>query len=132
MDVRRSHRVSIQHLQQHTSRTICRQRVRCRLQAVEVIIAVGISPELPSQVVIRLILWVLEIVFPIRGRLPDVDNSIWNTLASCKVCNFAVHQGRVSTWGRVLDDASAGLPERGIRRPEGSQYRRRGRVSTIF
>ena len=45
--------------------TISRQRVSCRLQAVEVILAIGICPELSPQVIIGLILWILEVVFAV-------------------------------------------------------------------
>ncbi len=81
MDMGRSHWVSIQQFQQNTSRPIGRQRVRSRFQAVEVVLSILVGLELSTQVVVRLVVWVLEIVFSVRRCLPDIDYSTWNSLS---------------------------------------------------
>ena len=84
------------------------------------ILAIGISPELPSQIVIGLILWILEVVFPVRRCLPDVNDNSWDALLSDEVGNGAVHEGDMALV-RVLDYAAAKLAERGVGRPEGAK-----------
>lgn len=132
MDVSRSHRMSIQKLQKHTSRPISWQTIRGRLVHVEVVIAIGIRAELSSQIVIRLVFWILEIVFAVRRRLPDVNNGIWDSLASEQVNDFAVHQGGLAIGVWVLDDGSSILAERGIGRPEGTEDGGGGWVNTVL
>ena len=83
--------MAIQQLQQHTSRSIRRQAVRRRLQAIKVVFAIRICSELAAQVIICLVFGVLEIVFAVRGRLPDIDDGIGNTLSGQQVGDFSVH-----------------------------------------
>jgi len=118
MDVSRSHRIPVQQLQQNTSRSISGQRVRRRLQAVKVVLSILIAHKLSSQIVIALVLWVLEIVLPVRERLLDVEDGAWDAFSGQEICDFAVHQGWVSAWRWILDDASAELTEGAIGRPE--------------
>jgi hypothetical protein len=120
--------VSIQQVQKYTSGTIRRQLIRCRLQVIEIIFSVLVTLELPSQIVIRLVLGVLEIVFPVRRCLPDVNHSTRNSLSSQEIGDFAMHQGRVSTGGGVLDNVTAERTEWGVGRPEGAKDGRRSGV----
>jgi hypothetical protein len=79
-----------------------------------VVFAILIASELSAQVVIRLVVWVLEIVFSVRGRLPDIHDGIRDALSSKHIGDFAVHKRRVSAWGRILDNAGAELAEGGV------------------
>jgi hypothetical protein len=114
MDVGWSHRMPIQEFQQHTSRAIRWQRIRRRLQHIEVIFPIRIRLEFPSQIIIRLVFWVLKVVFPVGRRLPDIDDRTWNALAGCEIGDLAVHESWLCLRSWVLDDASAELPEWGI------------------
>jgi hypothetical protein len=120
MDVSRAHRMAIKKIQQKARRAIGRQGIGRRAQAVEMILAILISPELPPQIVIRLILGVLEIVFAVGARLPDVDDDAGDALLGGEVGDGAVHEGDVALV-RVLDDAAAQLAEGGVGTPEGAQ-----------
>jgi hypothetical protein len=97
-----------------------------------VIISIGIRRELSSQVVIRLVFRVLEIVFPVRRRLPDINYRAWDTFSSCKIRDFPVHESGMAVRSRVLDDRSAEFAERCIRGPEGAEDRGRGWVDAVF
>jgi hypothetical protein len=119
MDVSRAHRMAIEKIQQNTRRAIGRQGISRRTQAVEIILAILISPELPPQIIIRLILGVLEIVFAVGARLPDVDDDAGDALLGDEVGDGAVHEGDVALV-RVLDDAAAQLAEGGVGAPEGA------------
>jgi hypothetical protein len=123
--------MSIQQVQKYTSRSIRRQRIRCRLQAIEIIFSVLITLELPSQIVIRPVLGVLEIVFPVRRRLSDVDDCAWNSLSSQEIGNFAVHEGRVSAGSGILNYATTERAERGVGGPEGPEDGGGGGVRTF-
>jgi hypothetical protein len=120
MDVSRAHRMAIKKIQQNTRRAIGRQGISRRTQAVEMILAILISPELSPQIIIRLILGILEIVFAVGARLPDVDDDAGDALVGDEVGDGAVHEGDMAlVW--VLDDAAAQLAEGGVGAPEGAQ-----------
>jgi hypothetical protein len=119
MDVSRAHRMAIKKIQKNTRRAIGRQRISRGTQAVEMILAIRISPELPPQIIIRLILGILEIVFAVGAGLPDVDDDVGDALLGDQVGDGAVHEGDVALV-RVLDDAAAQLAEGGVGAPEGA------------
>jgi hypothetical protein len=81
------------------------------------ILAILISPELPPEIIVGLIFRVLEVVFPIRRRLPDVNYNAWDAFLGDEVGDGAVHEGDMALM-RVLDYAAAKLAEGGIRTPE--------------
>lgn len=85
------------------------------------IIAIRIRSELSSQVIRGLVLGVLEIVFSVRRRLPDVDDCVGDSLAGQEIGHLAVHECGVSAGRGVLDDRAANLAERRVGRPEGSE-----------
>lgn len=124
--------MTIQKLQQHARRPIGWQTVRCWLVHVKVVIAICICAEFSSQIVVRLVLGILEIVFAVRGRLPDVNNGIWNSLAGDQIDDFAVHQGGLTTGVWVLDDGAAELAEGSIGRPEGTEDGGGSWVDAVF
>jgi hypothetical protein len=97
-----------------------------------VVFPIGISPELSSQVVIGLVLWVLEIVFAVGRCLPDIDDCIWDSLASEEIGHLAVHERWVSAWGGVLNDAASELAEWGVWGPEGAKDGGGGGIVAVF
>lgn len=129
MYMRRPHRVAIQQLQQHARGAVRGQRVRRRLQAVEVIGAVRIRAELAPEVVVGLVLRVLEIVLAVGGCLPDVDDGVGDALPGNDVGHAAVHErGLAERRHAVLDDAPAELAEGRLGGPEGPEDGRGGGV----
>lgn len=90
------------------------------MQAVEVVPAVLIGPELAAEVVVCLVLRVLEVVLAIRRRLPDVDDGVLDRLLGLEVGDDAVHE-RGLAGVRTVDDALAVLPEGGVGAPEGAE-----------
>lgn len=118
MDVRGPHWVTIKKIQEHTSRAICRERVWSWAQTVEVIFSVRIRLELPSQVVVGLVVWILEVVFPVRGCLPDVNHSSCDPFFRVEIRDFAMHQGDMPVRRWVQDDALAVFAEWGSRAPK--------------
>jgi hypothetical protein len=83
-------------------------------------LAIRISPELPPEVIIGLILRILEVVFAVRRRLPDVNDNAWDALSGDEVGDGAVHEGDMALV-RILDYAAAELAEGGIGAPEGAE-----------
>lgn len=74
----------------------------------------------------------LEVIFPIRTRLPDIEDGAWNPFAR-EVPDSAVHERHASALGRgIHDDAPAQLAERCIGRPEGPQDGRGSWVGARF
>ena len=95
------------------------------MKAAVVVVAVGVSPKLSAQIIVRLILGVLKVVFPIRRSLPDVDNGSWDAILGHEIGDTSMHQGHLPLVG-TLYDAVPKLTERCIRAPKWSQDRRRG------
>lgn len=81
--------------------------------------------ELPSQVVVHLVLGVLEVVLPIRGSLPDIDYGSGYGFLRHKIHHPPPHQ-RHLTLVRAHDDTVAVLTEGGIGAPEGAKDGRGG------
>jgi hypothetical protein len=102
-------------------RTICRERIRSGLVAVEPIPSLLVAPELSTQVVGRLVVRVLEVVLAVCTRLPDIDDSAGDGLLGVEISDGAVHEGGLAVGSRVLDDGGAVLPEGRVGRPEGSE-----------
>lgn len=93
--------------------------------------AIRISPELPPQVIIGLIFRILEVVFAVRRRLPDVNYNAWDALLGDEVSDCAVHEGDMAlVW--ILDYAAAEPAERGVGAPEGAEDGGRGREDPGF
>jgi hypothetical protein len=95
------------------------------------IFAIRISPELPPEVIIGLILRILEVVFAVRRRLPDVNNNAWDAFLGNEVGDGSVHEGDLAlVW--ILDYAAAELTERGIGAPERAEDGGGGREDARF
>ncbi len=99
--------------------TICRQRISCGLQDVEVVFSLAVSPKFASKVVVDLVLGVLEIVFPIGRCFPDIDYDVRDWLLGVEVDHGAVHQAGLSVVGRH-DYRVAEVAEGSIGGPEGA------------
>jgi hypothetical protein len=108
-------------MQERRRRTICRERVRSWLVAVEPIPSLLVASELSAQVVGRLVVRVLEVVLAVCTRLPDVEDGAGDGLLGVEICDGAMHEGSLAVGSRVLDDGAAVLPEGRVGRPEGSE-----------
>jgi hypothetical protein len=95
------------------------------------ILAIRICPELPPEVIISLILRILEVVFAVRRRLPDVNDNAWDALLGDEVGDGAVHEGDMALV-RILDYAAAELTEGGVGAPEGAKDGGGGREDAGF
>lgn len=114
------------------SRAIVRQRVCRGIIAVEPVPAVLVGCEFTAQVIGRLVLGVLEVVFAIGAGLPDVHDGAGDGLAGEEMGNGAVHFADTTLWIGILDDRAAVVAERGGRRPEGAEDGRRRRIGVIL
>lgn len=101
--------------------TVRGQRVSRRVIAVEPVIAIFIRSELATEVVGRLVLRVLEVIFAVGAGLPDVKDGSGDGLASDKVSDGAVHLAHSALGIGILNDGGAVVTERSVGRPEGSE-----------
>jgi len=85
------------------------------------IFALLIGTKLAPQIIGGLIIRVLEVVLAIGRGLPDVDDSVGNTLLGDEVGHGAVHERHLSVGRRVLDDRATGRAEGCMGRPEGPE-----------
>jgi hypothetical protein len=89
-----------------------------------VVLAILISSEFPSQVVIGLVFWVLEIVFSVRRCLPDVNDGVGDWLLGDEIGDGAVHECYSATFGNgILHDAAAERTEWSVGAPEWAENR---------
>ena len=89
------------------------------MQAVKPVLALRVCAELATKVVIGLVFRILEVVFAVSRRLPDVEDSIGNRLLGKKVADGAVHESDLaSRRNTILNDATSELAERRVRAPE--------------
>lgn len=112
--------MAIQRRQELISGTLNGKRVSRRPEAVEVVVPVLVGAELAAEVVGLLVLGVLEVVFSVRGRLPDIHDGVGDGFACVEVSDAAVHQAG-ATVVRAAGDGVAVLTEGGVRAPEGAQ-----------
>lgn len=120
MNMRRSHRMSIQRTQQLITRSIRRQRISRWSQTIKPILSILIRLKLSSQIIRRLVIRILEIVFSIAARLPEVECDVWNGLLSGEITDYAMHVCYCA-FVLVLD---YGVPEFApgcVGRPEGTE-----------
>ena len=81
------------------------------------IFALRICPELAPQVVIGLVFGVLEVVFAVRGGLPDIDDSSRYWFFGDEIHDPSMHEGYLALV-RVLYYASTIVAKRGVGAPE--------------
>ena len=113
-----AHWVAVEQLQQNTGWSVGWKRVCGWLKAVEPIFALLIRSELSTEVVIRLILWVLEIVLSIARRLPEVEYCVGDWLLRLQIHHLPVHQSNLSPRRWILNHTSTKFTERRSRRPK--------------
>ena len=130
VDVSRTHRGAVHEVEQHSGRTVGGQRVRSRVVAVPVELAVLVGNELAAQVVVRLV-GILEVVLAVGRRLPDIQHRADDGLAGLHVLQHTVHVGDLAIGVGVLDDGVAERTEWRIGRPEGAEDDIRGRRDTF-
>lgn len=121
MNVGGTHGVAVECAEDLSSRAVGGQRVGSRPQAVKVVITLLVGPEFTPQIVVDLVLGVLEVVFSVGGCLPDIDDSIWNSLSGLRVCHFTPCEGDQAAGGFAHDDAIAVLAPWSVRAPEGTE-----------
>lgn len=113
--------MTVHQLQKRICWAIGGQRVRSRVVAVQPVLAILVSLELAAQVVGRLVVWILEVVFSIGASLPDVEDGTGNRLSCDEVRDGAVHLANAALRVGVLDDGAAVVPEGRIGRPKGTE-----------
>jgi hypothetical protein len=86
-----------------------------RLQAVEPELPILVCLELAPQIVLGLVFRVENVVFPVRGRLPHVEDCIRDAASGICVLDGAVEEGKLAVGGHVLHAAGTELPEWCIR-----------------
>lgn len=79
------------------------------------VLALLVGCELAPEVVGLLVLGVLEIVFSVGTRLPDVDDSAGNTLLCVEILDNTVHQRGLAVGVWVADDGVAEVAEGRVR-----------------
>lgn len=120
VNVSRTHGRAVHEAQQNTGGTIGRQRVRGRVVAVPVELALLVGAELAAKVVLRLV-GVLEIVLAVGGSLPDIKNGTDDGSTGLHISQNTVHVGDLTVGVGVLNDRVAKSAEGSIGRPEGAQ-----------
>lgn len=120
VNVSRAERMTIHQLKKLASRTIVRNGIRRRTQAVKRVLSILIRLELAAQVKLNL-LGVLLLVQPVRGSLPHLDRRTDKRLFCLEVHDTTVHERHLSISRFRLDDVLAVLAIRGIRPEERAQ-----------
>jgi hypothetical protein len=119
VDVRRSHGMPVNSLQELPRRTVFGERVGGGAEAVEAVLALVVGLELAAQVVVaegR----VLEVVLAVTAGLPHVEGDVGDGLVGDEVADHAVHVGDLALVV-VLDDRVAELAPGGVGGPEGAE-----------
>lgn len=119
VNVRRSHGVPVNSLEELVRRAVGGQGVGGGAQAVEAVLALVVGLELAAQVVVR-VRRVLEVVLAVAAGLPHVEGDVGDGLVGDEVADYAVHVCDLALV-RVLDDGVAELAPGGVGRPEGAQ-----------
>lgn len=105
--------MSVKSLEESPGWSVLWKRVGSWAQAVKAVLSVLVGLELATKVVIRLVARILEIVFAVAARLPDVEGDIGNWLARGEISDDTVHVG-YNTLVLVLDDGLAELSPWGV------------------
>jgi len=131
VDVSGTHGRAVHNIEEHTGGAVGGQRVRGRVVAVPVELALLVGPELATQVVFALV-GVLEVVLAVGGGLPNVEDSTLDRRAGLHVSEHTMHESDLSVGVRVLDNAVAEGAEGSIGRPEGTENDVGGRSDTLI
>ena len=125
MDVRGAHRVAIEELEEFSRGPVVGNGVWGGAQAVEAVFPVCARGEATAEVEIHLP-FVLLLVQPVRGGVPDVELGVGDGGVGEVVLDKAVHVGVVAV-GDVVHDAGVHVAARGVGAPEGAEDRGGGR-----
>lgn len=120
VNVSGAHRRAVHEVEEHTRWAIGWQRIRSRVVAVPVKLALCIRLELAAQIILALF-WVLEIVFPVGRGLPDVEDGTFDRGSGFQIPQDAVHICDLALGVWVLDNAVTKSTEGSIGRPEGAE-----------
>lgn len=121
VDVCWTHRVTVKGSEEVPGWAVLWEGVCCWTQAVNSVFAVLVRLELSAQVVVRLVVWILEIVFAVTGRLPHVEGGVWDGLAGLHIADDTVHVGDDTILWLVLDDGVTKFSPWCVRGPEGTE-----------
>lgn len=121
VDVCGTHGVAVQCGKEIPGRAVLREGVGCGAETVEAVFAIGVRLEFSAEVIVGLVVWVLEVVFSVRGGLPEVEGCVGDGFVGLHVADDAVHVGYDSVFGLVLDDGVAEFSPGGVGGPEGSE-----------
>jgi hypothetical protein len=121
VDVSRAVRMTAHDAEKLGRGTRCVDGVLGRLEAVEPELAVLVGAELAAEVVARLVLGVVGVVFAVGAGLPHVEDGVGDTLACINITDDTVEECELTILGHILDDAGAVVAEGGFGRPEGSE-----------
>lgn len=125
MNVSRPHRMSIQQLQQLSSRAIVRNRITSRPQTIKIIFPILPRREPPPQIEIHLV-FILLLIQSIRCRMPHIQLGPLDRLARQIIRYRPVHQRVVAILNAMHGRSSHLTPGR-IFTPEGAENGARGR-----
>lgn len=120
VNVRRAERVTVHQLKNLASRTIVRNRIRRRTQAVKRVLSILIRLELAAQIELNL-LGVLLLIQPVRRSLPHLNRRTDKRLLGLEVHDATVHEGHLSISRFRLDDVLPVLTVRCIGAEERAQ-----------
>lgn len=121
VNVRGSHGMAVHEVYKLEGRAIRGQRISRRVVAVEPKFAVLVGAELAAEVVGRLVVGVLKVVFAIGAGLPYVKDGAGDRSAGEEVGDGAVHSADAAAGIDVLDDGATVLAERSVWRPKGAE-----------
>lgn len=121
VDMRRPVGVSPHDAEQLSGRTRGVDGVLCRLEAVEVEVALAVGAELAAEVVLGLVLRIVGVVLAVGAGLPHVEDGVGDARPGVGVEDGAVEVGELAVLGHVLDDAGAEVAEGGVGGPEGAE-----------
>lgn len=117
MDVRGSHRMSVNRSQELIRWAVRGKRICGWSEAVETVLAILVCLVLSSKIVVALVIWILEVIFAVAACLPQIECNVGDWLLCCKISDSAMHVSDQS-FVLVLDNAVAQFSPRGVRRPE--------------
>lgn len=113
--------VSAHQFQQITGRTRSIDRVFRRFETIEPELPFIVRLEFPAQVVLGLVFGVEDVVFPVGGGLPHVEDGVGDGGRGLGVGDGAVEEGEFAVGRHVEHAGVAEGAEGGVGRPEGAE-----------
>lgn len=120
MNMGRTHGGAVHEIEKNTGRPVGGQRVRSRMIAVPPEFALCVRNEFSAQVIFGL-LWILKVVFPVGGGLPDIQHGSLDGFACLHIRDHAVHISDFTVGIGILNSTISELAEGSAGRPERTQ-----------